>query len=85
MLYRHQFIWLTTCNGVIGWKLDEINAKIDEFNKSKLYQYSDFFSWLSYETGVHYSGFSYWNDLKPVNPLFTKLHIIKKMEVKNNA
>ena len=75
MIYKDTKVWL--CNGsgyVIGWDLEDINRKIDEFNSFPWAPEADFFQWLSWEVndGNDYQGFAvYWSSklMKDVHPI----------------
>ena len=76
-MYRFQYVWLRIPGGVAGWELDKLNEKIREYNRF-YYRFSDFWEWLSWDTGESYSGFSaIWNDK---NPLMAKVLTIRAEE-----
>ena len=56
--YVDSYVWLRTTGGVIGWKLEDINTRIDEFNSIPWASEVDFWQWLSFEDGKDYKGFS---------------------------
>ena len=60
--------------GVIGFKLEELNVKIDEYNRHPC-PLMDFWEWLSFEYDDVLTGFDIlWNQ---GNPLMSYVHIIK--------
>lgn len=65
MKYVDSKVWLKVPGGVEGWNLEDLNARIDEWN-SLAFKFirtiSTFFEWLSYEEGRTIYGFSaLWN------------------------
>lgn len=73
--YVDSKIWLRVPGGVEGWDLDELNARIDEFNRipSGFRSSVSFWDWLSYHEGRDLYGLSglWWSKLT------SQLHIIK--------
>lgn len=72
--YVDSKVWLRSSGCVVGWDPDRLNEYIDRYNRLTLHKYGvDFWTWLSYETGEYYTGFSVlW-----ASKLDSKIHIIK--------
>lgn len=72
--HRRSYVWLNQGgHGVIGFPLDELNNRIDFYNKTS--RMMDFWDWLTFDTGYVVTGFSVlWNDN---NPLMSQVHSIK--------
>ena len=80
--HKKSYVWLHRAGGrgVIGFKLEELNAKIDEWNAHTC-PLLDFWEWLSLESDVDevITGFDLlWNQ---GNPLMSYVHIIKRKVV----
>lgn len=75
MKYRDSKVWLRTGSGVVGWDVDELNKRIDEFNSFSWASEADFFQWLSWveDDGNDYQGFS----LLWKSALMSKVHTIE--------
>lgn len=60
MKYVDSKVWLRTSSGVIGWSVEDLNKRIDEFNAFSWAHETDFFQWLSWveDDGNDYQGFS---------------------------
>ena len=73
------YVWLLRGGrGVIGFDLEELNSKIDEYNRHP-YPWMDFWDWLSFEYDDVITGFdALWNH---GNPLMSDVHTIRKQEV----
>ena len=73
--HRKQYVWLISNGCVLGYNLDHLNDKIDQFNASKfLREKCDFWEWLSWEEGEEVYGYSpFWND---GNPAMSRVHKI---------
>lgn len=58
--YKDSKVWLRTSSGVVGWDLQDLNARIDEFNLFPWASEADFFDWLSWveDDDNDYQGFS---------------------------
>ena len=70
----NQYVWLCSSSGVVGWTLDDINSRIDEFNSFPWHTEADFWDWLSWEEDEEYRGFSVlWR-----SKLDSKVHRIKR-------
>ena len=70
--YVDQYVWLSVPGGVEGWDLDELNSKIDFYNRNGLFRFGlNFFEWLSLDTNETYNGFSWWR-----SKLDSKVHRI---------
>lgn len=77
MLYKDSKVWLQTTSGVVGWDVDELNQRIDQFNSFPWAHEADFFQWLSWEEDDDndYQGFSVlWNSklMERVHPIRVK-------------
>lgn len=74
--HKKEYVWLQRgSRGVIGFKVEELNRKIDEWN-NHLCPLLDFWEWLSFEYDDVLTGFDYlWNQ---GNPQMGYVHIIKK-------
>ena len=75
MKYKDSKVWLRTSSGVVGWDIDALNSRIDEFNSFPWAPDADFFDWLSWieEDGNDYQGFSVlWYSV-----LMTSVHLIR--------
>ena len=70
-------IWISTFGGVIGFDLEEINQRIDEYNSdSWLRNNVDFWDWLSDHYETYLMGFSYlWK-----SKLMSKVHRIRGID-----
>lgn len=81
--HRKSYVWLRRGGrGVIGFKLEELNAKIDEYNRHPC-PLMDFWEWLSFEYDDVLTGFDIlWNQ---GNPLMLYVHIIKGKGVQLNG
>ena len=76
--HRKSYVWLVRAGGrgVIGFKLEELNRLIDEWNNHPC-PLMDFWEWLSLEQNDCIRGFDMiWNQ---GNPLMSYVHIIKGM------
>lgn len=73
--HKKSYVWLRRGGrGVIGFKLEELNSKIDEYNRHPC-PLMDFWEWLSFEYDDVLTGFDIlWNQ---GNPLMSRVHIIK--------
>lgn len=74
--HKKEYVWLQRgSRGVIGFKVEELNRKIDEWNNHPC-PLLDFWEWLSFEYDDVLTGFDYlWNQ---GNPQMGYVHIIKK-------
>lgn len=78
--HRKSYVWLCRAGGrgVIGFKLEELNRLIDEWNNHPC-PLLDFWEWLSLTENDCIKGFDViWNQ---GNPLMSYVHIIKKRNV----
>lgn len=76
MKYKDTKVWLRTPSYVVGWDIEPLNKRIDEFNSFSWATEADFFQWLSWveDDGNDYQGFSVlWNSI-----LMVKVHLIRK-------
>ena len=73
--HRKHYVWLVSNGCVLGYNLDHLNEKIDQFNASEyLREKCDFWEWLSWEEGEEVYGYSpFWND---GNPAMSRVHTI---------
>ena len=75
--YVDSKVWLRSCGCVIGWDLEELNSYIDKWNSSSfaiIRHLTDFWTWLSWETGQDLRGFSaLWN-----SKLDSKVHTVRR-------
>lgn len=74
--HKKKYVWLQRgSRGVIGFKVEELNDKIDEWNNYPC-PIVDFWEWLSFVYDDVLTGFDYlWNQ---GNPQMGYVHIIKK-------
>ena len=74
--YVDSKVWLRVTGGVVGWEIEDLNSKIDEFNSYPWAPEVDFFDWLLWkeDDGNDYQGFSgLW-----YSKLLTQVHHIRK-------
>lgn len=81
--HKTSYVWIRRgSRGVIGFKLEELNEKIDEWNRHPC-PLMGFWEWLSFEYDDVLTGYDLlWNQ---GNPLMSYVHIIKLKEVKVDA
>ena len=80
--HRKSYVWLCRIGGrgVIGFKLEELNRLIDEWNNHPC-PLLDFWEWLSLTENDCIKGFDViWNQ---GNPLMSYVHIIRKKVIVN--
>ena len=74
--YVNTRVWLAVPGGVEGWTLEDLNARIDEWNSPEyklIRSLGTFFQWLSFEEGRTIYGFSFWR-----SRLDSSVHHIKE-------
>lgn len=82
--HRKSYVWLCRAGGrgVIGFKLEELNRLIDEWNNHPC-PLLDFWEWLSLSENDCLKGFDViWNQ---GNPLMSYVHIIRKKVIQNET